>query len=332
MTKGRIFSGMQPSGKFHLGNYLGALDNWVKLQEEYECFFCIVDWHALTSSYDDTSKLPERIYDMALDWLSGGLDPERNVIFVQSHIKEHAELHLLLSMLTPLAWLERVPSYKDKLLQLGTQGKDINTYGFLGYPELMTADIILYKADTVPVGEDQIPHLELAREIVRRFNNLYSPDKPVFPEPAPKLSKSSLLPGIDGRKMSKSYGNEIPFAASPDELRARVRMMVTDPQRVKKSDPGNPEVCTVHTFHKIYSLEQIGEIETACRQAGIGCVECKKRLAEKMVTALADIHTRRSALEANPSRVKDILAYGAERARKVATTTMEEVRRVMHLD
>ena len=214
MSKGRIFSGMQPSGKFHLGNYLGALENWVNLQDEYECFFSIVDWHALTSSFEDTSKLPEHIHNMALDWLSAGLDPEKNVIFIQSDVKEHAELHLLLSMMTPLSWLERVPTYKDKIQQLGDQGKDINTYGFLGYPELMTADIILYKADTVPVGEDQIPHLELSREIVRRFNNLY---KPVFVEPQAKLSKASLLPGVDGRKMSKSYGNEIPFAASPDE-------------------------------------------------------------------------------------------------------------------
>ena len=189
MAQGRIFSGMQPSGKFHLGNYLGALENWVKLQNEYECFFSIVDWHSLTSSYEDTSKLPENITNMAIDWLSAGLDPEKNVIFIQSQVKEHAELHLLLSMLTPLSWLERVPTYKDKIIQLGNQGKDINTYGFLGYPELMTADIILYKADTVPVGEDQIPHLELSREIVRRINYLYNP---IFPEPNAYLSKASL--------------------------------------------------------------------------------------------------------------------------------------------
>lgn len=328
MVKGRIFSGMQPSGKFHLGNYLGALDNWVKLQRDYECFFSIVDWHALTSSYENTSNLQQNIYDMALDWLSAGLDPEQNVIFVQSHVKEHAELHLLLSMMTPLSWLERVPTYKDKLQQLGIQGKDINTYGFMGYPELMTADIVLYKADTVPVGEDQLPHLELSREIVRRFNHLY---RPIFPEPNPYLSKASLLPGIDGRKMSKSYGNEIPFAASPDELRDRVRQMVTDPQRVKKTDPGNPDVCTVYTFHKIFSQEQLSEISTSCREATIGCVACKKRLAEQMVSALADIHTRRRSLEANPGKVKEILAFGAERARVVAAATMEEVRQAMNL-
>lgn len=328
MAQGRIFSGMQPSGKFHLGNYLGALENWVKLQNEYECFFSIVDWHSLTSSYEDTSKLPENIINMAIDWLSAGLDPEKNVIFIQSQVKEHAELHLLLSMLTPLSWLERVPTYKDKITQLGNQGKDINTYGFLGYPELMTADIILYKADTVPVGEDQIPHLELAREIVRRFNYLY---KPIFPEPNAFLSKASLLPGIDGRKMSKSYGNEIPFAASPDELRAKVRLMVTDPKRIKKTDKGNPDVCTVYAFHKIFNNENLSDIAKNCCNANIGCVECKKCLAEKMVISLADIHTRRQKLEANPQRVKEILAFGTERARKVAARTMEEVRQVMNL-
>jgi tryptophanyl-tRNA synthetase len=319
---------MQPSGKFHLGNYLGALENWVKLQHEYECFFSIVDLHALTSAYEDTSKIPENIHNMAIDWLSAGLDPEKNVIFVQSKVKEHAELHLLLSMMTPLSWLERVPTYKDKLQQLGGQGKDINTYGFLGYPELMTADIVLYKAEYVPVGEDQIPHLELSREIVRRFNNLY---KPVFPEPQAQLSKASLLPGIDGRKMSKSYGNDIPFAASPDELRARIRLMITDPNRVKKTDCGNPDVCVVYKFHKMFNADNVAEINTACRQASIGCVECKKRLAEKMVDVMADMHARRIEYEGNPGRVKEILEYGAERARKVAAVTMEEVREAMHL-
>ena len=328
MSKGRIFSGMQPSGKFHLGNYLGALENWVKLQHEYECFFSIVDLHALTSAYEDTSKIPENIHNMAIDWLSAGLDPEENVIFVQSKVKEHAELHLLLSMMTPLSWLERVPTYKDKIQQLGGQGKDINTYGFLGYPELMTADIVLYKAEYVPVGEDQIPHLELSREIVRRFNNLY---KPVFPEPQAQLSKASLLPGIDGRKMSKSYGNDIPFAASPDELRARIRLMITDPNRIKKTDCGNPDVCVVNKFHKMFNADNVAEINTACRQASIGCVECKKRLAEKMVDVMADMHTRRIEYEGNPGRVKEILEYGAERARKVAAATMEEVREAMHL-
>lgn len=328
MHKGRIFSGMQPSGKFHLGNYFGALENWVKLQHEYECFFSIVDLHALTSSFEDTGKLQENIFDMALDWLSAGLDPEKNVIFVQSKVKEHAELHLLLSMITPLSWLERVPTYKDKLQQIGSQGKDINTYGFLGYPELMTADIILYKAGFVPVGEDQIPHLELSREIVRRFNNLY---RPIFPEPQAQLSKSSILPGIDGRKMSKSYGNDISFAADPEELRKRVQLMITDPNRIKKTDAGNPDICVVNKFHRMFNADVMEEINTSCRQAAVGCVVCKKRLAEKMVDTMADMHARRSVYENNPNRVKEILAHGARRAREVAAQTMEEVYDAMHL-
>lgn len=328
MHKGRIFSGMQPSGKFHLGNYFGALENWVKLQHEYECFFSIVDLHALTSSFEDTGKLQENIFDMALDWLSAGLDPEKNVIFVQSKVKEHAELHLLLSMITPLSWLERVPTYKDKLQQIGSQGKDINTYGFLGYPELMTADIILYKAGFVPVGEDQIPHLELSREIVRRFNNLY---RPIFPEPQAQLSKSSILPGIDGRKMSKSYGNDISFAADPEELRKRVQLMITDPNRIKKTDAGNPDICVVNKFHRMFNADVMEEINTSCRQAAVGCVACKKRLAEKMVDTMADMHARRSVYENNPNRVKEILAHGARRAREVAAQTMEEVYDAMHL-
>lgn len=328
MSKGRIFSGMQPSGKFHLGNYLGALENWVKLQHDYECFFSIVDLHALTSSYEDTSRIPENIHTMALDWLGAGLDPEKNVIFVQSQVKEHAELHLLLSMITPLSWLERVPTYKDKLQQLGSQGKDINTYGFLGYPELMTADIILYKAEYVPVGEDQIPHLELSREIIRRFNNLY---QPIFPEPQAQLSKASLLPGIDGRKMSKSYGNDISFAAGPDELRERIRLMITDPNRIKKTDLGNPDICVVYKFHQNFNKENVQKIGACCRLGTIGCVECKKCLAEKMIEAMADMHTRRQEYEENPGRVKEILHFGAERARKVAAATMDEVRQAMHL-
>ena len=328
MSKGRIFSAMQPSGKFHLGNYLGALENWVKLQNEYECFFAIADLHALTSAFADTSKLPENIYDMALDWLSAGLDPEKNVIFVQSHVKEHAELHLLLSMITPLSWLERVPTYKDKLQNLGEQGKDINTYGFLGYPELMTADIILYKAGFVPVGEDQNPHLELAREITRRFNNLY---KPVFVEPQGLMSRAAVLPGIDGRKMSKSYGNTIPFAATPDELRAKVRMIVTDPARIKKTDPGHPDICIAHKFHELFNKDEVPQIDAACKAGEIGCVACKKNLAEKMVTELADIGVRRQEYVGKRSLITDILKAGAEKARRQASETMAEVKEAMNL-
>ena len=307
MTKGRIFSGMQPSGRFHLGNYMGALENWVRLQHEYECFFSIVDLHALTSSYSDTSKLQENVMEMAIDWLSAGLDPEKNVIFVQSHVKEHAELALLLGMSTPLSWLERVPTYKDKLQNWSAQGKDNNTYGFLGYPVLMAADIMLYKATCVPVGEDQSAHLELTREIVRRFNYLYN--REVFPEPQAVFSKAKVLPGIDGRKMSKSYGNTIPFGAGPEEMWERIRMMTTDPQRIKKTDPGHPEVCIVYAFHKVFNPEEYEEIGARCRAGEIGCVECKKRLAEKMNALLADIHTKREELSKKPEYIKEVLDF-----------------------
>lgn len=329
MSRERIFSGMQPSGRFHLGNYMGALENWVKLQDEYECFFSIVDLHSLTSSFEDTSKLQENIYEMALDWLSAGLDPEKNVIFVQSKVKEHAELFLLLAMSTPLSWLERVPTYKDKLLQLGALGKDINTYGFLGYPVLMAADIMLYKATCVPVGEDQAAHLELTREIVRRFNHLYK--KEVFPEPRAVYSQAKVLPGIDGRKMSKSYGNTIPFGAGSAEMKERIRMMVTDPQRIKKTDKGNPDVCTVYTFHKVFNRENSDEIADKCRAGEIGCVQCKNCLAEKMNCLLADIHLRREELKKKPAFIKEVLEYGAERAGKVASSNMEEIKRAMNV-
>jgi len=307
---------------------MGALENWVKLQQDYECIFSIADLHALTSAYADTSKIPEYIHDMILDWLGAGLDPEKNIIFVQSHVKEHAELHLLLSMMTPLSWLERVPTYKDKIQQLGDQGKDINTYGFLGYPELMTADILLYKSQYIPVGEDQNPHLELAREIARRFNNLY---EPIFVEPQGIMSRAAVLPGIDGRKMSKSYGNTIPFASSPDEIRERVRMIVTDPQRIKKTDKGNPDVCTAFKFQQLFNKAEVGEIESSCREGCIGCVACKKRLAEKMVDLMSSMHVRRAEYENKPELIKEILAEGAKRARTVAAGTMEEVRAAMHL-
>lgn len=329
MTKGRIFSGMQPSGRFHLGNYMGALENWVRLQHEYECFFSIVDLHALTSSYSDTSKLQENVMEMAIDWLSAGLDPEKNVIFVQSHVKEHAELALLLGMSTPLSWLERVPTYKDKLQNWSAQGKDNNTYGFLGYPVLMAADIMLYKATCVPVGEDQSAHLELTREIVRRFNYLYN--REVFPEPQAVFSKAKVLPGIDGRKMSKSYGNTIPFGAGPEEMWERIRMMTTDPQRIKKTDPGHPEVCIVYAFHKVFNPEEYEEIGARCRAGEIGCVECKKRLAEKMNALLADIYTKREELSKKPEYIKEVLDYGAQRARKEAEKTMAEVKTAMNV-
>lgn len=329
MNKGRIFSGMQPSGRFHLGNYMGALENWVRLQNEYECFFSIVDLHALTSSYADTSKMQDNIHEMAIDWLSAGLDPEKNVIFIQSHVKEHAELALLLGMNTPLSWLERVPTYKDKIRDLEGSGKDLHTYGFLGYPVLMAADIMLYKATCVPVGEDQSAHLELTREMVRRFNYLYHKD--VFPEPQAVFSKAKVLPGIDGRKMSKSYGNAIPFGASPEEMWEKVRMMTTDPQRVKKTDKGNPDVCIVYKFQQVFNTEESKDIEAKCRAGEIGCVQCKKCLADKMNAMLADIHAKRSELEKKPGYIKEVLEFGAQRARKEAEKNMAEIKAAMNV-
>lgn len=327
--KERIFSGMQPSGRFHLGNYMGALENWVRLQNDYECFFSIVDLHSLTSSYADTSQLQENVKQMAIDWLSAGLDPEKNVIFVQSHVKEHAELSVLLGMSTPLSWLERVPTFKDKIQQLSTQGKDLKTYGFLGYPVLMAADIMLYKATRVPVGEDQAAHLELTREMVRRFNSLYHVE--LFPEPQAVYSKSKTLPGIDGRKMSKSYGNTIPFGASPEELQARINMMITDPQRIRKTDKGNPDVCIVYAFQKAFNEAEAPQIAAQCRAGEIGCVKCKRCLGEKMNALLADIHLRRQELEKKPDYIKEVLDDGAKKAQAVASVNMAEIKKAMNI-
>ncbi len=326
MPKGRIFSGMRPTGRLHLGNYLGALENWVQLQDEYECYYGIVDLHALTTDYEDTSRIRENVRQLAIDFLSAGLDPEKSVILVQSHVKEHAELHLLLSMITPLGWLERVPTYKEQLRQL--EGRDLTNYGFLGYPVLQAADISLYKADTVPVGEDQLPHLELCREIVRRFNHLYGE---VLLEPQAKLNKVQLLPGVDGRKMSKSYGNEIPLGAEPEEVRARILSMITDPQRQRRNDPGRPEVCVAYTYHGIFNEPETQEISTECRRAGIGCVDCKKRLAERVIEATQLVREKRRQLEAHPELVDEILFEGARKARKVAQETLEEVREAMKI-
>jgi tryptophanyl-tRNA synthetase len=270
-----MLSGMRPTGRLHLGNYFGALSNWVRLQDRYECFFFVADWHALTTDYARGNDLRENSLQVAIDYLAAGLDPERSAIFVQSAIPEHAELHLLFSMVTPLGWLERVPSYKDMQESLG---QDIHTYGFLGYPVLQSADILMYKAAAVPVGEDQVAHVELTREIARRFNHLYGP---LFPEPASILTSTPKLPGTDGRKMSKSYGNTIPLGAPPDAVRQAMLTMMTDPARKRRTDPGNPEVCPVFGYHKVLSDEKtIGDVDQGCRSAGIGCVECKGWLFE----------------------------------------------------
>jgi len=327
MPKQRVLSGMRPTGKLHLGNMVGALDNWKRLQEEYECFFFAADWHALTTEYANTDIIRGNIRDMVIDWLSVGLSPEKSVLFVQSKIKEHAELHLLLSMITPLPWLERVPSYKEQQQELAN--RDLSTYGFLGYPLLQTADIIIYKAHKVPVGIDQVPHVELSREIARRFNFFYGE---VFPAPEPMLTEIPKLLGIDGRKMSKSYDNAIYISDPPEEIRRKVSLMFTDPNRIRRSDPGNPDICNVFSFHKVYSSPEIVErVNVDCRRAVLGCVEDKKHLAEILVAYLAPIHEQRGGYLQNPHRVEEILEAGCQKARRIAVQTMEEVRAAMKI-
>jgi len=326
MGKKRIVSGMRPTGALHLGNYFGALENWVRLQDEYDCYFFIADWHALTTGYEDTTNFKENAKNMIIDWLSAGLDPEKCVIFRQSDIKQHAELHLLLSMIIPLSWLERCPTYKDQIKQL--KDKDISTYGFLGYPCLMTSDIIIYRSELVPVGEDQVPHVELTREMVRRFNHLY---EEVFPEPQPLLTKAKVLPGLDGRKMSKSYDNTILISESPEEVKRKVNTMITDPQRIKKDDPGHPEVCTVFAYKKIFCPEDVQQIESDCRAGNIGCVQCKKALIDKLNEYLEPMNKRRTELMTNPNIVDEILKKGAQKAQEIAEETMKEVRRAMKI-
>jgi tryptophanyl-tRNA synthetase len=325
MSRPRILSGMRPTGPLHLGNFLGALDNWVRLQDDYQCFFIIVDWHALTTDYADPGPIRENIFEVACDWLAAGLDPARSAIFVQSDVKEHAELHLLLSMITPVSWLERVPSYKEQQQQLAD--RELANYGFLGYPLLQTADIVIYKADAVPVGEDQAPHIELTREVVRRFNNLYGP---VFPEPKTLLTASPRIPGTDGRKMSKSYGNVVLLKDPPEAVREKIRPMVTDPARKRRVDPGNPDICPVFDLHKAFSSRETQEwAAQGCRSAGIGCLDCKGRLLDHLLHRLEEFHARRPEFSSRPDTVWDILEEGAKQARAAAAATMEEVRRVM---
>jgi tryptophanyl-tRNA synthetase len=395
----RVLSGMRPTGRLHLGHYFGALSNWLKLQEEYECFFFVADWHALTTHYEDTSSIAENTLQVATDWLSVGLDPEKSTVFVQSNVLEHAELHVLLSMITPLSWLERVPTYKEQIENL--KDRDLGTYGFLGYPLLQSADIVMYgeaKQDLlVPVGEDQAPHVELTREIVRRFNHHFGlgianvlnteknrnarlmisgiihtsdfTDVPVMPESAwrewtaqlrktiremgfenaveelpPSLRKfykfenvlaepgylpteTPRLPGLDGRRMAKSYGNAIWLSDSLDDIRAKVRNMMTDPQRQRRTDPGRPEICPVFSWHKLFSAPATtAKVDQDCRSAALGCVDCKKLMAENLVTWIEPIQARRKEFEAHPQRVWDILDAGSKTAQKAAKRTMKRVR------
>ncbi len=322
----RLVSGIQPTGQMHLGNWLGAVQSWVALQDTYDAFYFIADFHALTSVYSDPGQLRRFKRDLAIDLLAVGIDPNRACLFYQSDVPAHATLHLFFSMITPLPWLERVPTYKDKMTSMGD--KDLNTYGFLGYPVLQAADILLYNADVVPVGRDQLPHLELTREIGRRFNHIYRTD--LFNEPAEKLTPHFALPGLDGRKMSKSYGNTIPVAVSSDDLFRLTRSMVTDPARVRKSDPGTPEHCPVYAYHTVFNTSQeTNEIGIQCRQAEIGCVACKTRCAEVIERALSPIRARREHYEQCPDLVDQALKSGAERANEIADGMITSVRKLV---
>ena len=394
----RVLSGMRPTGRLHLGHYHGVLKNWVELQHEYQCFFFVADWHALTTHYDDPSMVPQSTWDMVIDWLAAGVNPGEATLFVQSRVAEHAELHLLLSMITPLGWLERVPTYKDQQEKL--KEKDLSTYGFLGYPLLQSADILVYRAGLVPVGEDQVVHVELTREVARRFNHIYGrePDfedkakqaikkmgkknaklyngyrrayqeqgdegalaaarallesqqnigiadrdrlfgylegggMVILPEPQPLLTRAAKMPGLDGQKMSKSYGNTIPLDASADVVEKQMRTMPTDPARVRRTDPGNPDVCPVWQFHEVYSSDRVKDwVQQGCRSAGIGCIECKQPVIDAVLAELAPIQERGREYAAQPDMVRNIINEGCERAREVARETMDEVRHAMSLD
>jgi tryptophanyl-tRNA synthetase len=318
MKKRRVLSGMRPTGKTHVGHLHGILENWRALQDQYECFYFAADWHALTSEYKNTAVIKETLTEMIIDWLSVGIDPRRSTLFVQSQVKEHAELHLLLSMITPLGWQQ------EELAE-----KDIGTYGFLGYPVLQAADILIYKGNFVPVGKDQLPHLEITREIARRFNYLYAE---TFPEPEALLTEVPNLGGIDGRKMSKSYNNAIYLSDSEAVLAAKIEQMITDPQRAYRKDPGNPDVCGLFPYHRIYTEpERVLEIDSECRQAGIGCRECKQILLKRLTAYLAPIQEKREYYFAHPEEVAGIIEQGTGRAREVAQRTMVEVREAMGL-
>ncbi len=339
----RVLSGMRPTGLLHLGHYHGVLKNWVKLQHEFPCLFFVADWHALTTHYETPEVIQENVWDMVIDWLAAGVDPEKATLFIQSKVPEHAELHLLLSMNTPLSWLERVPTYKDQQEKLSD--KDLATYGFLGYPLLQSADILIYRATQVPVGEDQVPHIELTREIARRFNHFYSKEKlldakgaeigrkPILLEPKALLTEASKMPGLDGMKMSKSYQNTLALRETPDNISQKVRKMPTDPARVRRTDPGDPEKCPVWQLHEVYSDASTKQwVQEGCKSAGIGCIQCKEPIIQAVTDELAPMRERAAMYTENPALVRKIIDQGCERARAMANDTMNDVRKHMGLD
>jgi tryptophanyl-tRNA synthetase len=322
----RVLSGMQPSGPLHLGNLIGALSNWVRLQDKYECYFFVADWHALTTGYGNPSQIKEYTIDLLMNFISAGLDPEKSTIFIQSQVPQHAELHIFLSMITPLGWLERVPTYKEKKEQI--KDKDLDTYGFLGYPVLQTADIIIYRAKYVPVGIDQVPHLEISREIARRFNYLYG--KEFFPEPEALLTEFPKVPGVDGRKMSKSYGNAIYLSDNEKTVSEKLRTMVTDPARKRRTDKGDPAKCPVFDLHKIFSKEdEKKEVIQGCTTASIGCIDCKRILINHVIETLKPIWEKRQQLIDNPSKLIEIASEGSKKAKKVAKETLKGMKEVI---
>ncbi|MDD4203076.1 MAG: tryptophan--tRNA ligase [Candidatus Omnitrophica bacterium] len=323
--KKRILSGMRPTGKLHLGHLVGAIDNWIKLQDEYDCYYMIADWHALMSEYASPENIKENIFECAVDWLSCGLDPERSSIFIQSDVSQHLDLYMALSCLTPLSWLERCPTYKEQLREVTT--RDLTTYAFLGYPVLQAADILLYKANVVPVGVDQSSHLELTREIVRRFHHIYK--KEIFPEPETLLTHAPKLLGLDSRKMSKSYDNFIALSETDEDIVSKVKQMITDPARIQKTDPGHPDICNVFSYYKVFASKEVHELEEKCKAGEIGCMQCKKHLAEIIIERLRPIRQKREKLIKDKKFVMDVLGKGKQKAQDTAKQTMKEVRELI---
>ena len=321
----RVFSAMRPTGRLHLGHSVGALNKWLELQKQYQCIFGIVDWHALMGEYEQSKDIHDNIVNMAIDWIAYGIDPQQSIIFVQSHVPEHLELQMVLSCLTPLGWLERNPTYKEQLREI--KARDLQTYGFLGYPVLQAADILLYKANAVPIGEDQLPHIELTREIARRFNHIYKTD--FFPDCEAILTETPRLLGIDGRKMSKSYDNAVNLSDSESQIREKVRTMFTDPRRIKFTDPGHPDECNVFTYYNVFAAGRAKDAYQWCTRAEKGCTDCKTILADILIEHLKPIREKRREIEEDKNKIRDILADGCQKAQKIAQTTMSEVREVV---